>query len=310
MARNRDYSALYFIAPTDTEASTPINLDDGSTYTLLMGRSGHYGLPTKLISEKIPMNPGEVLRNLDTPVREVSIPLMIQGSSYSDVATKIHYLLTTFDAYKGTGRLRFVGKNSQTNSLVYRDLWVRHMGDPAIVDGDESHFVTTARGIFTFIAHDPYFYSQYPTVEAINSDNTGFFPMVRNDPVSFLHLAGGSFAAGVLTTNTDDVETWPIWQIGGPASAISFENTTTDKIIEFQEAFTVAAGEELIIDTRPEYKTVELDGTNVFYQLKSTSSLFPITTGSNTINVSMDNTDGDTTLQLIYWNRYLSLYFD
>ena len=111
--------------------------------------------------------------------------------------------------------------------------------------------------------------------------------------------------AQTVVTNPGDVESYPVWTIKGPGDTVRLVNQTSGKILNLG-ANVLAAGQTLVIDTRPGVKTILLDGVNVFNWLDVYSSLWPLESGDNSLMLQMSNITQISKIELTYTERYNS----
>jgi hypothetical protein len=108
-------------------------------------------------------------------------------------------------------------------------------------------------------------------------------------------------------TNAGDVEAWPVWTITGPGSGIVLRNLTTGQSMDFGVG-ALAAGNTVVVDTRPGAKTAVANGSiNVFPFLSAASVLWSLQRGANAVRLEMSGAiAGASGLSLAYRPRYLS----
>lgn len=165
---------------------------------------------------------------------------------------------------------------------------------------------------FQAIADDPIIYDPDPVVLSYTlGDMIGSF-----FPLEFPH-AFGTDEIGTISpvVYPGSWKSFPVIRIGGPATNIVIENTTTSETIDLG-ANTVDAGESVTIDCTPGQKTVvhSVDG-NVMSWLTSDSDLatFHIAPhpeasgGVNNISVTLDDAEAATNITITYYIRYLGI---
>jgi hypothetical protein len=73
---------------------------------------------------------------------------------------------------------------------------------------------------------------------------------------------GTSQQGGVLTAqNAGHVPTWPTFEVAGPCTGPII--TYSGRVLKFDPAFALLAGQTMVIDTRPTWRTVEINGVSV-----------------------------------------------
>lgn len=201
---------------------------------------------------------------------------------------------------RGVGKLRVtspVGDQREINCVVVDGLGLKE------ADGETGP--TDQRIGAVFRAHDPYYYDPSATVVSFSITSVpSFFPW--GGTVLFRLTSSEIFADGTVT-NGGDVDSWPVWTITGPGSTITLQNLTTSKSLTFSTT-ALTTGETIVVDTRPGVKTVTKgDGTNLFPDLSTMSSLWPLVSGANLIRIQMGGADAVTSnVGLSYKQRYLS----
>jgi hypothetical protein len=152
--------------------------------------------------------------------------------------------------------------------------------------------------IIVLKAFDPYWYDPNPIVQTFTVGTPAtFFPMLP------MRLTSSTVFADTTIANNGDVESWPTWIITGPGDTIYIRNLTTGEFININ--YTLAPGDTITIDTRPGKKTVTFgDGTNLYPNMSSDSSLWALQAGNNQVRIEMQNSQVTSNVQLSYQNRY------
>lgn len=271
-----------------------IELTDLVNYAVLRGRIGDLMPVFTRSEEKVPLQAGSRLLRINTEPRELDIPLMIWDSSAVAMEARLRSLVQAMDPNLGEGKLRYT---SQSGTSV--DLNCRYVDG---LRGDNRRANLTWRElVLTLRASDPYWYATSPVSATYETEEATatffpFFPLVLSDSSVF---------ADAAVNNSGDVDAWPVWTINGPGSNPVLRNLTTGKTLTL--TYTITAGQTITIDTRPGYKTIELDtGDNLFPYRSNASSLWPLQRGSNTIRIELSSADENSSVVLSYYPRYLS----
>jgi Siphovirus-type tail component, C-terminal domain len=118
---------------------------------------------------------------------------------------------------------------------------------------------TSFRWSIILVAPDPRRYSNAATSLSAGLPQVGsgglVFPLVF--PLTF---GSGTSGGQLLLTNNGTMATWPSWDILGPVTGPVITNLDTGQRLAFDPAFTVAAGQHLLIN--PDAKTVFLGGVS------------------------------------------------
>ena len=96
-----------------------------------------------------------------------------------------------------------------------------------------------------------------------------------------------------------DAGAWPVWTIDGPGTDIALRNLTTGAYLATSQA--LVAGDQLVIDTRPDAKTATLNGTtNVYSTLDPQGSLWRLQPGDNDLQLEVGGATAATLITLTY----------
>lgn len=270
---------------------------DGTTTTLpvdwnVLGR----GLPPVVFEEdQVPGRAGSRVRAVRHGTRELTLPLRITAATRSQLWTTLRDLALAFDPTRGDGRVRFTTEVGDQREVVcrYRQGFelVERLGDTSAP--------LLQRAPVTFRVFDTYWQAVADTSESFALDAGGaFFPFFP------LRLSSSEVYATGSINNVGDVETWPVWTITGPGAAIVLRNQTTGKSLTLDT--TLGAGETVVIDTREGVKTVTSgDGTNLFTDLASTSSLWSLRRGVNAVQIEMSAATSSSLVTIAHRPRYL-----
>lgn len=273
-----------------------IALDDWTRTGLKVGRVGFFAPAYSFLSNTVPEQPGQQLQRVVVGVREVDLPLLIQGTSITDLRTRLRAVVRAFDPTRGDGILRVT-----TVDGMGRDLTCRYVSGLEIAETADLSGPTWLEATVVLRAFDPYWYANTPIVSTYTQGSSVlFFPILP------LRIGNTSNFGNPTVTNPGDVSAWPIWTVTGPGSNVLIQNVTTGETLS--SYLTLIAGQVLTIDTRPGIKSVTReDGSNQFATLSSTSTLWEIGTGNVAINLTMTGASGASSVVLSYTPRYLGI---
>jgi hypothetical protein len=258
--------------------------------------------PTLALEEDtVPGQSGQRLRAVRHGAMELAIAVWVRAATASALRVALRAAVRALDPTRGVGSLRVtspVGDQRELACICVDGLsMVERLG--------ESSTPTDQRLVLAFKAHEPYWTATSDVVTdfTVGGSPATFFPFFP------LRLTASEIAVDTTVTNGGDVEAWPVWTITGPGSSIVLRNLTTGKELTIS-GLTLGAGETMTIDTRPGHKTIiRQDGTNLWPYVvlsSSTSGLWSLTDGSNSVRMEMATTTSASALRLAYRPRYLS----
>jgi hypothetical protein len=276
---------FFWIDATGNE--TP--LSNSPNFEILVGPTGRFMPPVDLVEQQVPFQPGTRLKQAYVKSRDIDLPLGITGVSKSDLRTQIRNLLNMFNPLAGDGQLKIIAEDGSQRLITCRyssGLEIQETG------------LSWQSVIIVLKAFDPYWYDPNPIVQTFTVGTPAtFFPMLP------MRLTSSTVFADTTIANNGDVESWPTWIITGPGDTIYIRNLTTGEFININ--YTLAPGDTITIDTRPGKKTVTFgDGTNLYPNMSSDSSLWALQAGNNQVRIEMQNSQVTSNVQLSYQNRY------
>ena len=273
---------------------TVTTLSGAADTEVRIGRAGAFMPEFDLVADVVPLQAGARLRTVRTRPREVDLPLLVKGTSSAGLRTTMRSLLHLLNPDRGEGRLRVTAPGGDQ-----RELWCRYA---AGLMGNEEFGVNVLfqRAVLTFWAADPYWYAVSPETETyLLTAASSFFPFFP------LVVSASSIFGAMTITNAGDVDAWPIWTITGPGSDIYLRNVTYGEYLHV--AATLNAGDILQIDTRPGYKTVEINGVNSFSMISAASALWNLRRGANSVKIEISGATAASACVLNYTPRYLGV---
>src|SRR5690348_5508774 len=145
---------------------TQISLNGTSQNGLLAidGRQGIYFPPVSIQDQRIPLQPGSIVRYIDYPPRPVLLPLLIKTADESSFTQQLRQMATWFDTPAGSpGTYR---RTAADGSM--RDLFCYYQ---AGLEGNEDGLQSQLRGagwmqaVLSLYASDPFWYDSQYTVQ-------------------------------------------------------------------------------------------------------------------------------------------------
>ena len=132
-------------------------------------------------------------------------------------------------------------------------------------------------------------------------------PLVGSYEIPFFPIwIGGSVVQGELELKVEgDALAWPTWTIVGPGEDFTLSNKDGDEI---HVEGTVSAPIEII--TFPQHDTIrEIDGPTIWDRVPlEQGTFFPLPPGENTVNFTMVNSNGQSSVELEYMERWKGAY--
>jgi len=264
-------------------------LSGSSNFEILVGPTGRFMPPVDLVEQQVPFQAGTRLKQLYVKSRDIDLPLGITGTSKSDLRTQVRNLLNMFNPLLGDGTLKIIAEDGSQRQIKCRyssGLEIQETG------------LFWQNVIIVLKAFDPYWYDPNPIIQTFTVGTPAtFFPILP------MRLTSSTVFTDTTINNDGDVESWPTWIITGPGDTIYIRNLSTGEFININ--YTLQPGETINIDTRLGKKTVTLgDGTNLYPNMSSDSSLWALQPGNNQIRIEMQNSQIASNVQLSYQNRY------
>lgn len=256
--------------------------------------------PIVFEEDGVPQQSGLRLRDTRHDARVFSLTLWIEAADEVSLRLQMRAMALAMNPKRGPGHIRFT-----TPVGDVRDIECTYQSGLGMLEklGETSGLLSQKVTLF-FKAHNPYwadpsFISSAYSINAVPN----FFPIFP------MHISTSQVVVDTTILNDGDLEAWPIIYIAGPGSVIKLSNLTTGLYTDFGPSSNMGAGQTLIIDTRPGFKTAKMaDGLNVFSFLTTTSSLWPLVRGSNAIHLEMSGaTAGVSQITFTYKRLFLTV---
>lgn len=287
----------------DVEQTVTFIAVDGTVHPLMsddleveFGVEGRFMPPVESVIERVPGQPGGRRRQTTFGVREVVVPLEVASGSQAALRARLRGLVRVFDPTRGDALLRATAPDG-----AVRQIGCRYASGMELVETRDL-IGNVQRAAVVFTATDPFWYDTDP---ASLTFTTGAAPNFLGDPFLPIRLSSDRILGEQTVTNDGDVETWPVWTVRGPATAIVLRNVTTGQVIDLP--VTLTAAQSVVIDTRPFRKTLRRDdGTNLYGSLTATSALWPLGQGATVVRAEIPGSTTDTFVTLVFARRWLS----
>ncbi len=277
-----------------TPDGTAHDLHDDANVAVLKGVQGRFMAPVEHVTDDVPGEAGSRLREVRVRDGQVVVPVAVKARDEVELRERLRVWVDRFAPDRGDGRLRVTGPAGDQRELVCRYA--------SGLEGDESrdnrgYWVQKAAIVLR--AFDPYWYAVSDVAETFTPPAPAtFFPIFP------LRLSGSEVFADATVDNSGDVDTWPVITIVGPGVHPVVANLTSDERIELD--VTLAAGDVIVVDTRPGVKSVRAgDGSNLFGALVN-STLWSLRRGSNAVRVEMSGATAASSVRVAHRPRWRS----
>ena len=242
---------------------------DSIRFVTLVEVTGRMMPPIAVTSIGVPAGHGASFRGAYHQERPVVTPVAAPGV-FEDRA-ELRRWARVLDPAKGEGTLTVVEGEWAGRRLRC----VYEAGLDELAESSRSPLQAT----LIWRAAYPYWEDAVESSESVAQDATlhNWFPFLP------LVLGASDSFESFQVTNEGDVISWPVMTVTGPATDMEVVNVTTGQLWHVTGA--VAAGATLTVDTRPGYKTVDVDGVNAFGRLTPQSSLWGLAPGVNEVTV-------------------------
>ena len=262
---------------------------------ITLGSTGLEMPPFDRIEEDTPA--GVRLQTVRARPRDVNLQVYVEQANQLSLRTFLRSMAAKMNPLRGDGTLRSYLSDGTSRDLICR--YTDGLAGQRVIGQSGANY---RLAVLTFRAFDPFWYDTMP--QSL-SYGTGAQPVFLGNPFLGLALASDNVIGTSTITNGGDVEAWPVWTVNGPVTGIKLTNTTTGEVIDLP--VTLAAGQSVVIDTRPFKKTIRReDGTNLYGTLVTTSTLWSLRTGMTSILIELPGATGATYATLNYQRRYLT----
>ncbi len=260
---------------------------------VVKGMSGRGAPPARIDRDRVPGKPGERTRQATHGMRELTMPLFVDGGNFDGLHDLLELLTNYMDPVSGVGILRRVSRDGVTNELFCR--LVSGLG----INGEGSSGPAYFRPILVFQADDPYWYGPVENRKFSGSTGQAWFPILP------LRLGSSSVIGDASIYNDSTVETYPVWTLIGPGTDPVLTNTTTGKTLAIEFPAPLSAGQKVVIDAREYIKSVTGPAGENWRRYMTQRSMWPLVPGFNSLSLSMDGTTDASYITMNYRIRKL-----
>lgn len=287
-----------------TPALEPIEwISAGGTTTSLYvqpGGNGRFAPPVVIHEDEVPGIAGSRFREARHGPREFPLPIFLEAATEAAKRLALRTLVREMDPVRGDGKIRVYSPTGDQ-----REISCRVVAGLGLEEDIQNAYPGWQKAVPMFRAFDPYWYATADTIATFTTGATAtFFPIFP------LRLSASEVFVDGSVANDGDLETWPVWEITGPGSAIVLRDLGNGALTSLTSGLggvALGAGESVEVDTRPGVKTVtKSDGTNLWPYLSTDSELWPLLAGSTSFRVEMGGATTASSVRLSYRPRYLS----
>ncbi|MEU0078573.1 hypothetical protein ABZY58_11805 [Micromonospora tulbaghiae] len=242
-----------------------------------------------------PLSRGGVqVRHIRSEPRRITWPLHVYGDTPAEFLARYRALMRAFmlTALRGRpGILRITRGDGSAREIeaFCEDGW----------GGEPGENVMSANPVLTLLCPDGFWRDPQPqTVQRAYQSGGGAFlnPYIR--------VSSGQVLGATTIINPGDVDAWPIWTITGPAESVTATNETTEQ--SFTVTFPIGSGQQIVIDTSTTRPTLRGPaGENLVGALNwPGAQLWPLVSGTNRVDFTVDGSGSGTSIQIRYHPRY------
>ena len=279
---------------TLTGANGDVITFDNTNYVLTPTLNG-FGIPPTSVRIDESSRDGGVFRNSRKAVRNVDIPVVVLGTTYTDVEAKLRRLSRLVQDQLGPTTLTAL-RFDESGDPANLTLELHYVGGAELSFGESSGGREWAKLLLSFQAPQPYWQSAVSESFTVTTGQTGrgLLPQLTK-----LKLSSSQALGVIAVDNTSDVPVFPRYEIVGPVTNLRVSNGTDAWEIDG----TIVEGDLLVVDT--EAGTVTgIGGVNRYALLKPAPKLFPFQPGQSTINVEGIDANINTLITCSYNLRF------
>lgn len=290
-----DYARVIFIDPFGktwdlTDAS-------GAQFTLAEGVEGIGAAPYALTSDPHPRG-GARLRHVQAQPRNITWPVLVQGATHTEFVARWRALAAAFTATlrNGPGHLEVQRPNGSRRRIA-----VIYEGG-FDTSGAAYGGITWDTAVLQLWCEDPYWVD--PVARSVNREYGAGEDYLQPFP----SVSSGSVLGATTVRNEGDVIVYPTWTITGPASLVTFTNTSTGEEFIFDPSAVghgpLVAGESMTIRTDPVQVRFQ-DGSNWIGGLNwPGAQLWGLQPGDNAVTFQLDGSEVGSSVSMSYNPKY------
>lgn len=283
------------VAFTDPAGAVTLFTDWENGWVLQPGARGLDMPAYAFTQDESPGIDGYDVRQVRAEGKEIALPISFWADdSRTAYLTRRRTLIRSLNPKRGPGTLTVTQPDGAARTIAAYYT--------AGLEGDESLDAAGARWcttVLTFGCPSPYWLGPEVTTEWKTGTTGTFFPVL---PLT----VGDSNVLGSVTVDNDgDDNAYPVWTVTGPATSVTLTNTTTGDVLLLTR--TITGTDTVVIDTRERRQTAVLnDVTNLWGNLSTASTMWPLVTGINDLTLSVAGSTTATRVRMTYQPRYLA----
>lgn len=245
---------------------------------------------------------GELALGRRWGARSISLPVVIHADTLDALEAYRRELATSFNPARGEGVLVLSypnGDRRRISAQYSSGLDVAEKGR----QGGGLYY-----DLYTIIlkARDPFPYGDQQEL-LFNAPEVYEFFAPPGDPENVFYISSGTTTGDSTIIVDSEVDTWPVWQLGGPITSATLRNRDTGKTLTLSPNLSI--GETLIVrmDPRtPARDRITKAGVNVWVGVAGNFPVFwSLQPGSNRITIVLNGTTPDSYARMTYRPRYL-----
>ena len=270
------------------------NTSDEVGYFTTDGIAGTGANPIEIITDPLARG-GEEVRHIRAHPRRITWPLHIWGDTHLEFITRYRNLRAAFTKTthrRAPGVLRVARPDGVQAAREIECYYEDGLG------GEAGEGWLSANPVLTLYCPDGYWRSTAPIV--YRYAYTAGRPFLNPYP----SLSSSRVLGDVTIDNPGEVDTWPSWQLTGPATAFTATNSQAGG--GFTLTHALAAGETITITITPNRTTVRgPGGINLAGSLSWPGALlWPLLSGRNEVSLQVAGADDGTTVTLTFQPRF------
>jgi hypothetical protein len=271
----------------------------GPQFTLAEGVAGLGAAPYELATDPHPRG-GARLRHVQAQPRTITWPLMVQGSTHAEFIAQWRALARAFTSTlrNGPGKLEVQRPDGSRRRIAV----IYQAGFD--VAGAAYSGITWDTAVLQLWCEDPYWVD--PVARTMHREYGAGEDFLQPFP----SVSSGQVLGATTVQNDSDVVVYPTWKITGPASLVTFTNTTTGEEFIFDPNATAVAHGDLLAG---ETMTIRTDPVQVRYQDGSNwvgglnwpgAELWGLQPGDNAVTFQLDGSGVGSAVDMSYNPKY------